>query len=618
VALAACAAAAFWTSAAGSSFDRETRNAWHHYEYLAEGFFGGHTYLSVAPDRELLALRDPYDSTANTGHKLWDASLYQGRYYLYFGPAPALLMLPWHLVTGHVPAQRMAVAAAAAADLAGLALLLWDFRRRHFPGLRPAALAAVLPAAFFASWLPVLLVRSAVWELPIVSGVATLTWSVYFLWQYHASGGRALWAVLGGAALAVLIGCRVTHLFSAGLIALLYLVPCGEPRPGARWAGGAAGLLAAAGGLGLLLYNHERFGEWLEFGQRFQLWGRDYRGMHFFSPAFIPFNVRAYFLSLPQFGPYFPFVHPFWPDATPSGYMETEDLYGILFMMPVHVAGLAACAWAWRSRGEPAARPAALAVAAAAGASVLSGLILLMFGGACSRYTAELLGGWTLVTAVGLTALFGSATRPPRWVRAATLAAAVWSLAAVTLAAFEYRGYLREAKPQVYGPLARTLNAPSAWWAARSGVGYGPVALVVRVPPEAPAAGTVLLAAGRPQMLNFLMLIKEPDGRVRLTLALNEHHVLDTPAFRADGGVVRIRLDAPWLYPPADHPYWDRIRDPAARPDSESLFSIDFGAGSARIHSSHSADAVAFAPTVLGAAAAPPGTPFVESILPAP
>jgi hypothetical protein len=73
-------------------------NAWHHYEYLAEGFLRGHTYLPVEPDPRLLQLSDPYDPVANRPYRLWDASLYHGRYYLYYGPAPAItLMLPWRL-----------------------------------------------------------------------------------------------------------------------------------------------------------------------------------------------------------------------------------------------------------------------------------------------------------------------------------------------------------------------------------------------------------------------------------------------------------------------------------------------------------------------------------------
>jgi hypothetical protein len=78
----------------------DTRNVWHHYEYLAEGFVHGHTYLPLQPAPQLLALKDPYDPAANAPYRLWDATLYNGRYYLYFGPAPLILFLPWRILTG--------------------------------------------------------------------------------------------------------------------------------------------------------------------------------------------------------------------------------------------------------------------------------------------------------------------------------------------------------------------------------------------------------------------------------------------------------------------------------------------------------------------------------------
>src|SRR5207248_6297600 len=47
----------------------------------------------------LLALADPYDPAQNAPYRLHDASLYHGRYYLYFGPTPvALLYLPLRAV----------------------------------------------------------------------------------------------------------------------------------------------------------------------------------------------------------------------------------------------------------------------------------------------------------------------------------------------------------------------------------------------------------------------------------------------------------------------------------------------------------------------------------------
>ncbi|HXQ79978.1 MAG TPA: hypothetical protein VN775_01610, partial [Opitutaceae bacterium] len=109
-ALGACALLLFWIADGARAFDGDRRDAWHHYEYLVDGFLKGQTSLSVEPAPELLRLRDPYDPSQNRPWQLWDASLYRGKYYLYFGPTPVLVMLPWRVVTGHHLPQRLAVA----------------------------------------------------------------------------------------------------------------------------------------------------------------------------------------------------------------------------------------------------------------------------------------------------------------------------------------------------------------------------------------------------------------------------------------------------------------------------------------------------------------------------
>src|SRR5262249_46036284 len=66
------------------------------YPLLTDAFRAGQTSLRVQPPAALLALPDPFDPVANASLRLHDASLYHGKYYLYFGPTPALvLFLPY-------------------------------------------------------------------------------------------------------------------------------------------------------------------------------------------------------------------------------------------------------------------------------------------------------------------------------------------------------------------------------------------------------------------------------------------------------------------------------------------------------------------------------------------
>ena len=60
--------------------------------------------------KELLALKDPWDPVANAPYRLHDASLYNGHYYVYFGPVPVItLYLPWRIVTGWSIPNNLAV-----------------------------------------------------------------------------------------------------------------------------------------------------------------------------------------------------------------------------------------------------------------------------------------------------------------------------------------------------------------------------------------------------------------------------------------------------------------------------------------------------------------------------
>jgi hypothetical protein len=620
LAFAACAASVFWVVGGVAPWSGgASSNVWHHYEYMAEGFARGHTYLSVDPDPALLRLRDPYDPAANARLRLWDASLYKGRYYLYYGPGPAVaVMLPWRIVSGRMLAQATVVALFAVAGLAGLALLLWEVRRKCFPELSGAAMGAIFVVAFHAAWLPVILRRPGVWELPIVSAAACLWWALYFLWKFRDSGGRTRWAAATGAALALLIACRVTNLPEAGLILLLLLLPfdggAGKTR---RWTGPlAAAALVGGCGVALLIYNLERFGSWREFGQSYMLGGRDIRASAFLNPSYIPFNMWTYLTSLPEMGPYFPFLHATWPAAFPPGYLDYEAMYGALFAMPVHLAGVLALAWAWRARAQAGTRASVVMLAAAASSTFIAAAILFCWQGACSRYIAELFAGWTLATSVGLMAAFGAGAgrRPGRAARVLAACAACWSVGCVWLASAEFRGFMRQTNPGTYAAVGRALDYPSEWWIRLRDIRFAPVDLDVRVPAGAPRGETVLLASGFPEKVNQLVIDRVDEGHARLILNGNEDSVLETPLLAVPDGRLRVRLSVPWLYPPPEHPFWDRVADASRRRELQTLFCVDWGAGMASAHSAHAFDAAGFEPVAQGARGADPGSPYVESV----
>ena len=81
------------------------------YNRLADGFLAGRTSFAEEAPPELARLANPYDPAQNAPYKKYhDVTYYRGRYYLYFGPTPALVLLaPWKLLTGSSLSQNVAV-----------------------------------------------------------------------------------------------------------------------------------------------------------------------------------------------------------------------------------------------------------------------------------------------------------------------------------------------------------------------------------------------------------------------------------------------------------------------------------------------------------------------------
>jgi hypothetical protein len=600
-----------WIASGAAALEGDRGEAWHHYEYLVDGFLSGHASLSVQPAPQLLSLPDPYSPTQNGPWRLWDASLYHGKFYLYFGPTPVLLMLPFRVVTGHHLPERWAVAAFATGGLAALALLISGIRRRHFPGLSPVGAAGILLTAMGASWLPVTLRRPDVWELPLVAGCACLWWALYFLWRCLGSAGGARWALGVGMAIALLLGSRPTGLF-AGAAVIALLIDRGRP-PGRPFL--IASAVAAAGGLALLGYNVARFGHPLEFGQSYQLWGADERGVRHFSPAYLPYNAWLYLFSVPDLSPYFPFVLAVPPGGEPAGYVGIDEMHGALLALPVQLASLAAAAWAWRRRHDPDSVALRRTIWAACLSSVFAACILFCYAGAASRYITELFTGGTVASAIGLMALFGApAVGSARNVlRLLALCACAWTAGYVALASAEHRILFRKTQPAAYAVAAHLLDYPSLWASQSRGTAFGPMELTVRLAPWTGPDSSVLLMSGRPGMMNQLLLERPAPGVARLVLAENFlSGVAATPDFPT-GAVVKVRVEAPWLYPPPQHPWWEGIADPVLRKDLKTRFFLSAAGASGGAHTAAFFDSTRFAPWVVTHETSGAASAWVES-----
>ena len=297
-----------------------------YYSKLADGFARGQASLVERPDPRLLALPDPYDPRANRDVRLHDAVLYGGRYYFYWGPLPALLLVPHRLLAaGAGPVgDEYLVFAFDLLLVAAWTSFLVRARERLFPGAPWWAAGLSVLAAGTGGMLAYTLARPWVYEAAVLGGQAFLTAGLYCV--LVAVTGRTLrpragWLAAAGACCGCALACRFNLLPAVGTLAacvgwLLWraarAVPTHGHRAGAARAFAAIVLPVGAAVAALAAYNAARFGSPTEFGVRYQL-----AGIHsskvlgeMFAARYVPANVyRALFNELTLL-PEFPYVRP--------------------------------------------------------------------------------------------------------------------------------------------------------------------------------------------------------------------------------------------------------------------------------------------------------------------
>ena len=274
-----------WLVTAGGWTKPATETTFY-YDMLADALASGRRFLNQTPDPRLAELPNPYDPEAiprcKTGQSsdcyLMDASYFDGKYYLYWGPAPALMLAVLKIGGfGRLGDNAMALIAATALFLI-TALCLVDLWRRYFSELPRWLLAPPLILAGLAYPLPWVLDEPFIYEAAILLGAAFLTAGLAMAMPVLASGdqdpGRlALVGVLWSLSLGTraVLGVPIVALVGAIAWRLLRLRSSGSrPKSLARPLAALALPLVATASL-IAVYNFVRFSNPLEFGWRYQL-----------------------------------------------------------------------------------------------------------------------------------------------------------------------------------------------------------------------------------------------------------------------------------------------------------------------------------------------------------
>lgn len=320
-----------------------------YYPMQARAFQEHKFHLPIEPSEKLLALSNPYDPSQRVGvGEPIDVSLYNGRFYLYWGPVPALILtvikpavlkqmtdlfLVWGFSCGLFLLQ------------AALVLLVWDRAYSHLP--RWLLVLSIVLAGFAGP--TIWMIREGdIYEAAILGAQFFLLGGFLAAFlsvnESFSSNGRL---VVTGALLVLAIGARLTIILPVGVILIMmaYFL-WKEQHPGFKvWFQKMLFLgLPILFGLSLLAwYNWVRFGSLTETGFTYQLAGT-YLQKHLdeiVSHRYIIQNLYNYLFAPFQLTESFPYIYSN-PGSMKSflALYELPEFYsvnaitGLLYTMP--------------------------------------------------------------------------------------------------------------------------------------------------------------------------------------------------------------------------------------------------------------------------------------------
>ena len=188
-----------------------------------DAFANRQVSLLSEPDPALLILKDPYTYANREGITYpWDVVLYKGKFYLYWGPVPALVISLARLFSIINIGDHLLVFAFVCGVFIFSSLLMLRLRSRFFPDIRwPYVIPGILLAGL-ANPLPWLLNRPAVYEAAIASGQFFMISGIYFGFLALEKNRLEIWKlILSGTCLGLAVASRASLSYAVLFLAIM-------------------------------------------------------------------------------------------------------------------------------------------------------------------------------------------------------------------------------------------------------------------------------------------------------------------------------------------------------------------------------------------------------------
>ncbi len=316
------------------------------YYDITESLLEGHVYLKEEPAQSIQNMENPYDSNLrkqvleNSGERyLLDRAYYNGKYYVYFGILPVLvLFLPWYVIFGTHLSVTIAVTIIGIFYICGIVFLVNAIYKRWFNNASFASYSLWIVMMVMGSGMFYTFRYPMFYGLPIITAATCTVWGLYF-WitaQKENSEWKEYRIALGAFLIALSAACRPQFLIVGFSFFILFgheLFSNFFTKKNLTMLVKVAIPVIFVAGL-VMYYNYIRFGNIMDFGANYNLTGNDmtHRGWNWDR---IPTGIFYYLLQ-----PCILFAnYPFIIDATKvgkrlSGYLGIttfEQIYGGLF-----------------------------------------------------------------------------------------------------------------------------------------------------------------------------------------------------------------------------------------------------------------------------------------------
>jgi hypothetical protein len=324
-----------------------------YYDQLATAFQHGSLSLEIKPSPGLLALHDPYDPTVRNSNNVpypIDFSLYHGKFYLYFGPVPALFLLIIKPLIPEKIGDHYLVFMFVSGMFLFQSLLIIKIWKRSFKSIPIWMMSLCILLCGLVPPIPWILTQARVYEAASTGGQFFFLVGLYFIVIALDRESIAVGQfVIAGISWALAIGSRVTQIVPIGFVVLMIIFWVWR-RSGQTKLLSTAIFPLIGFGLPLLLgmcilgwYNWARFDSAFQTGFYYELAGsflQKYSHV-LFSPLYVLPNLYNYLVMQPKINVIFPFIQSVSGyGAAKFSFIHLPPIYheggmtGILFSMP--------------------------------------------------------------------------------------------------------------------------------------------------------------------------------------------------------------------------------------------------------------------------------------------